>query len=134
MLVKQKTNYDCVLACLTMVTGKKYSKLYSKKFVNKVVMAKGCSGDLLKEAFSKAGYTEGTNMECVYASNTDSKVLERLLWRRKAIIQVPSLNFEKGSHAIFWDGEVIQDPSTLQVYRWWNQLKPVYVWIFNDET
>lgn len=133
-MIKQRYESDCALACLAMVSGKDYDELWDVDFIDKIEKAHTCSGDNLDEVFKRAGYTKDVNMKCVYVNPHDvsSLVLRNLLWKRKALIQVDSLNYERGMHMIYWTGTEILDPSTKQVYKWWQNIHPVYVWIFDE--
>lgn len=130
-LVKQKKDYDCVLACVSMLTGRKYEDLFSKELCDRVDETKGCTDELFYEVLNVAGFERNINMKSLFVQNVDPVILENLLWKRKAILQVDSLNYKDGQHCIYWDGEQILDPSKLQVYKWWQSIHPVYVYIFD---
>ena len=135
MMIKQRYEFDCILACLAMASGNDYDELWDMSFIEKIETAHTCTGDNLDEAFRRAGYIKDVNMKCVYVNphSVSSLAVRDLLWKRKAMIQVDSLNYERGMHMIYWTGTEILDPSPKQVYTWWQNIHPVYVWIFDDE-
>lgn len=130
-LIKQRNSSDCMLAAIAMVVGKQYDELWTPEFVQRVVDGHGCNDDLTAEALKIAGHRLGTDCWQVYTwtINGDTK---RLLWGRRAILSVPSLNYQHGSHAIAWDGRTVYDPSKLQVYQWLEHVQPTSVIVFNE--
>lgn len=130
-LVVQRYTSDCVLACLAMATGKSYDDMFSPSFCAKVENNKGAFGETLDTAFELAGLVKDEDYKTVYAAGSMAAV-RALLWKRRAIIQAPSLNFMKSEHAVYYTGDEIIDPSRLQVYRWLENMSPTYVWIFKD--
>jgi len=134
MIVKQRYNSDCYLACLAMAASKPYEELFSKEFCNKIEEAKICSGSNLEEAILLAGFIKDETISSIYISWGNAPgLIKNLLWGRKAILQVPSLNKKGGSHAIFWTGSEIIDPSNKQTYFWLETVILEYVWIFNNQ-
>ena len=131
-MIKQRYEYDCVLACVAMATGRPYEELFDEEFCQKIEANKGCNHDEIDEAFGKAGWKRDEDFVSRYMGHIQSNEVRDLLWKRKAMIQVNSLNYEKGMHMIFWDGEEFKDPSNKQVYRWWSHVRPYYVIIFKE--
>lgn len=131
-IVKQKGESDCVLASLAMATGRPYSSLFKPAFRKKIEADKGCYNETLKEALKLAGFVEGKNARSVYTQHLDKIFVQALIWKRKAMIQVTSLNIAKGEHMIYWDGEELFDPSNKQVYKFVENLRPTYVWLLGD--
>lgn len=127
-MIKQRATSDCFLACLAMATNRPYEEMFNPEFCAKIEKAKGSSGKDLDEAIRLSGLTS-EDYKCIYVEGGNFK---QILWGRKAIIQVPSLNIEDGQHCIFWTGNEILDPSNKQIYRWLFHIFPVYVWIFNE--
>lgn len=129
-MVKQRSLYDCLLACICMATDQDYDSIWPISFQEEITLHKGAFGDSIVEAFSFAGlkYTS------VYTGRLNKNVIQTFLWKRRAILQVPSLNYEDAMHMVYWDGESIKDPSNLQTYNWFKQMPtPEYVFLF-DET
>jgi ABC-type bacteriocin/lantibiotic exporter with double-glycine peptidase domain len=131
-IVKQKGDSDCVLAVLSMAVNKPYSQMFKPKFCEAVEAADGCTQDLLKKAFKLAGLVEGENMRSLYTHQLDKHYIAALLWERRAMIQVTSLNYRKGEHFIYWDGKELFDPSNKQVYKFVENLRPTYLWLLKD--
>lgn len=132
MLVQQRSNYDCALACLSMASGVNYEHLFEKEFCERIEKATTCTGLDLEEAYSRAGFTK-QNMKVVYVGYNQSPIIIRsLLWGRRALIQVPSLNYEGSEHFIFWNGKEILDPSTKQTYKFLQNIYPTYITIFEE--
>jgi ABC-type bacteriocin/lantibiotic exporter with double-glycine peptidase domain len=131
-LVKQKGPSDCVLCSLAMAVKQPYTKLFSSKFREKVLTSDGCYDKLLTEAFKRAGLVEGENLKKIYTENLDRHLVNAIIWGRRALLQVPSLNYAKGSHMIYWNGRELLDPSNLQVYRFIENVRPTYVWLFKE--
>lgn len=133
MIVKQKSDYDCVLAVLSMASGRKYEDIFSEEFRQRIEDATTCTGDDLIEAYRLAGFEKDKNMRSIYIGhNINPNVLRQLIWGRRAMIQVPSLNHEGSEHFIYWDGYNIFDPSNKQVYKYLQHVFPTYVMIFDD--
>lgn len=132
-MVKQRTNCDCALAVLSMASGREYDDLYDAEFCARIEAAKTCTGDDLIEAYRRAGFEKGKNLREIYVGQGQSMpVVRQMIWGRKAMIQVPSLNYEGVEHFIYWNGREILDPSTKQVYRYLQHLFPTYVMIFDE--
>lgn len=121
-MVKQRYKYDCLLAVLCMVAGKPYEELWGDTdFPRRAESAGGCSGELLDSAYTHAGISR-EDRRSVYAEDLPPRAKEGILFGCRAIVQVPSLNVEGGSHFVYWDGETVFDPSNEQQYRWFNQI------------
>ena len=129
-LVRQQGQYDCALACLSMMAGRPYDRLFNMDFRNKIEIATTCTDDDLLEAFKLAGFVKDVDTKTVYLGNTGTNVVRQLLWGRKAIIQLPSLNYDQSEHFIAWDGRAIFDPSNKQEYKFWQCVKPTLVILF----
>lgn len=126
--VSQRADYDCVLACLAMATGRPYEELWPQEFLAEVEKAKGTgSGDLHERAFTLAGLERKRDYISVYCGQLASGAVCKFLWGRRALVQVPSLNYEGASHYVYWDGENVFDPSTKQRYLWLSSVSPEWV-------
>ena len=130
-MIKQRNDTDCALAAIAMIAGVDYDDLWLSEFVEKVVKAKGCGPELTDEALAIAGFTNREHYISCYTWGLSSDH-RRLLWGRKAILSVPSLNYERGYHAVAWDGFRVFDPSPKQVYQWLEQLQITNAVIFNE--
>lgn len=133
MLVKQKSNYDCALACLAMVSGKNYDEIFDSEFCERIEKATTCTDNDLVEAYRLAGFEKGKNMRSIYIGPTVNAVIVRqLIWGRRALIQVPSLNYNNCEHFIYWNGYEIFDPSNKQTYKYLQNVFPTYVVLFDE--
>lgn len=56
----------------------------------------------------------------------------RMIWGRRALVSVPSLNNEGGYHMIFWDGSNVLDPSLKKTYRTIEELNPTEIVLFRE--
>ena len=123
VLVQQRSTYDCVLACLCMATGQLYEKLWDEAFCKAVEDAKGTgAGNLHEQAFAKAGLLRDVDFTTIYCESIPPPTVRKLLWGRRALLQVPSLNFDGSMHYVYWDGEQLYDPSRARTYRFFNTL------------
>ena len=92
-LVIQRSDHDCVVACLAMWTGIDYDRIAAE-----VPRVGGgvCLWDAVKYLRAN-GYTA-----------------RRSVWwfhSHKAILDLPSLNHVGGMHAVYWDGDELFDPN-----------------------
>lgn len=137
MLVRQSSSYDSLLACISMAIECDYKILWSKDFIKKIERSQGLLENLdqfyIDKAFQTASLTKNKDYWCILTfAILDKNLLEMLLNGRRAILEVPSLNYMDSRHFVYWDGSEVQDPSLLQVYRWIEQLYPSRIWIFNE--
>lgn len=132
---KQRHKSDCMLACVAMAVGRPYEELWPEEFQQEVAEA-GCNDKRDERALGIAGLTKDVDYRAVCLQVTANEFrLRQMLWGRRAILQVPSLNYERGQHAVYWDGATLHDPSNLQVYRWLDHCGTInWVWIFNERT
>lgn len=131
ILIKQRSDSDCVLASLAMITGKAYDELWSiTDFPAQAVRENGLRGESLYDAFAHAGFVRNQTYKSVYTVNLDFHVKNALLWGRTTLVQVPSLNYDKSSHMLACDGSTVYDPSNKQTYNWIDQLASCAEYIF----
>jgi hypothetical protein len=105
-LIQQQSPNDCVLAAIAMAKGaEKWSDVWTPEDLQKVIDSKGI-GDL-KPWLEKAGITSYIE---VYVRSESCNIVKRMLWKRRALLSVDSLNNSGGSHMVFWDGEKLWDP------------------------
>jgi hypothetical protein len=123
-----------MLACLAMVVNKPFEELWDGNFRQKIEDAKGIHGENLEKAFQLAGLTRDTHYKTIWVGQLIPRLpVLSMLWKRRALIQVPSLNVEGAWHVVYWDGTEVFDPSTKQVYRWLDQLVGAeHIWLFNE--
>ena len=97
-LINQRSDFDCVLACLSMFFGEKYDSIL-ESFFKDYKFDIGIAGDDEKKVFKHFGARH------IYFPT----------WYMppkgvKAIIAAPSLNLPGKIHAIYYDGTGILDP------------------------
>lgn len=131
-LIKQITGSDCFLACIAMAKGAKHVlDVWSKEDIDKVVASQGV-GDP-DPWLEQAGFKKGVDYKQHYAHHGTDDAIKALLWKRRAIISVRSLNIDGGTHAVYWDGEALFDPSTLRTYLHLSSLSISQVTLFAPE-
>jgi hypothetical protein len=134
-LQKQHGPNDCGLAAIATLVGRDYDELWPEAFKIEI-QEKGLYGENVDKALGIAGFVQGEDYRRVSLSahmRADYHI-KHLLWKRKAVFQVPSLNQEGKSHMIVWTGEEILDPSNQQVYQWIGQCFIENAWIFDETT
>lgn len=129
---KQRKDYDCMLACIATLLQKPITELWDGNFRQSIEDAKGTFGDVIDQAFSRAGLSRNTDYWCVPIIDCRVYTLRALLQGRRAILQVRSLNNQGAGHFVYWAGETLYDVSNKQEYRWLDQCFPEYAWIFNE--
>lgn len=128
-MIKQKGESDCVLACISMLTGLPYT--WSDEEFNFAEKNKGYNDVQIRELLTQAGYDNAMHLGVPDGFHLETR---SLLWGRRAMLSVPSLNHHRGAHMVYWDGQELFDPSNKQVYRWMEQLHPYSVWIFKERS
>lgn len=133
-IFKQRAIYDCLLACIATAVQRDYGDIWPVDFLEAVEDAKGTYGDNVTKAFSLAGLNHNTDYWTVGVAWgwERNAALRNLLHGRRAILQVPSLNYQGAQHMVYWNGETLYDPSNDQVYQRLDQCSPSYVFIFNE--
>jgi len=133
-ICKQRSTYDCMLACIAMAVQKPYEELWPEEFKKKIEDAHGTHGAVCREALEIAGLIIDKDYWIVrlpmeWAAHGS---LRQLLNGRRALLQVPSLNNFGEQHIVFWSGETLHDPSNKQIYKWIEQCSIQNVWIFKE--
>lgn len=115
--VKQKTDNDCVLAAVAMAAGMAYNLLWTPEDTDKTVKDRGVGGEELKALMARAGLEYRT----VYVFGNDTGKVAELLWRRRALISMRSMNNRHGNHMVYWDGDLLHDPQRGRRGKLWAQ-------------
>lgn len=108
-MIKQRTNHDCMCACLAMLFNMTYEES-AEYFPKKALDWYGYHWEWLYPLLRHDGkdvITHTKGKRSVYDPD----------FSKPAIITVPSLNIKDGLHVIYWDGEKIKDPSTRKTYK-----------------
>ena len=131
---KQLGEYDCMLACFATLLQEPIDQLFDQETRTRVEANKGLYGNEINAEAAKLGLMVDKHYWSIYVENAvmNAAVLRNLLRGRRAFLQVPSLNNEKSNHLVYWTGEKVFDPSNKQRYTWIEQLRPSYVWIFDE--
>lgn len=130
VLVQQRSGSDCTLACIAMAAGKPWDDLWSQSDIDELVANKGCGDE--EPYMVRAGFTKNVDYKRFSMYDTLSQPdLKRFLWKRRAMLSVPSLNTENGSHHVYWDGESLFDPSTKKTYAYLSSVFITNVIIFS---
>jgi len=96
-LIQQKFSSDCGVAALAMFLGRPYEDV-----------AVHCSGwELMRHGLSGPRTDFLASLFGVEISYRHPDVID---WTKPAVLSVPSLNID-GSHAVYWDGQRINDPN-----------------------
>jgi hypothetical protein len=144
-VLKQQQRYqnDCSLASIASVLNRHYDDLWPKQW-QEYIGENGCYGTDVDKTYEIAGLRENVHYDKLYnyigwgvhldwnAVPIYKRVLNGLLYGRRALLQVPSLNFEGKSHLIAWDGRELWDPSKLKVYTDIKDVQWEWVWLINE--
>ena len=116
-LIKQRSGNDCVLAAIAMARGAaSWGDIWTDADLESVIASKGVSG--YGPWLEQAGFKPDQFKEIQIWGSTDQQIVRQLLWHRRALVSVHSLNNDQGHHMVFWDGHEIFDPSTQRTYLW----------------
>lgn len=120
-LVQQKTPNDCVLAAIAMAADKQYDDLWTPEDTQWCVDNKGISD--YKPWLARAGFHPSVPSKNGYRyvyglDNMRQESALKLLWGRRAILSVASLNREGSYHAVYWNGYELFDPSLEKTFNW----------------
>ncbi len=136
-LVKQRTPHDCAVACMAMLTGRTYDSVMAAigdAFDPEKGMAR--EETALKRLGFDNSYASGEpagNFVCLRRDwCISTKFFRRLAWARRALMSVPSLNFEGGWHMVYFDGREVYDPSNMKTYSRFEQLEPDEMVLFSE--
>lgn len=113
-----------------MAAGKPFDDLWTQNDLDALVANKGCSDE--EPYMARAGFVEHVDYRRIYIHRCDQNEVKALLWRRRAMLSVYSLNIEGGLHHVYWDGYELFDPSTKKTYTYLSSLHITDVIIFLD--
>lgn len=116
-LVPQRDDDDCTLCCISMATGIPYERVLEVASVTKRGYRawEGGRGTMSALCVLAALGIDGMK-SWMFPEGQEIAGVWPLLWARRAILAVPSLNGFKGWHDVYWDGEHLFDPSPKQTY------------------
>lgn len=132
-LIQQRTNNDCVLACIAMAAGKpSWEEAWSEGDLAEVVASKGISD--YRPWLERHGLMRDEHWREVYVHGDSQGTVKAMLWGRRAILSVYSLNHNGGHHAVYWDGERILDPNAgiqgKQAFRFLSSVNMTRLYLF----
>lgn len=139
-MVRQHGDRDCFLCCMCMALGLSYEQMtqqVSPALVQRIQQEGTFSEDIalvmrLLGLDTKVQVRSFYRHDPALSYGSSAEFARDMLWGRRALIQVKSLNVEGGRHIVYWDGEQLFDPSNQRIYLW-DTLQPLYITIF-DET
>ena len=114
--ITQRNGNDCMLACIAMALHTTYDAVWSEERARKVVADGGVSD--YDEWLQAAGLRTGRDYHWLYTAGERQQVIKAMLWGRRAILSVDSLNNKDGYHAVYWDGAQLWDPSPKSVFSY----------------
>jgi hypothetical protein len=108
-LIQQRSPSDCVLASIAMAAGKSaWTDLWTDADLAEIA-GKGIS--TYEPWMERAGlgqpYVDYWEVYVGQSMNT----FKCMLWKRRALLSIHSINNDGGHHSVYWDGDRIWDPN-----------------------
>lgn len=127
---------DCFLCCVAMAAWLSYEGIFIRLTdeLQAIVRSRGPKGEDECDVIMQAGgfYREADYRTIFLLPEFASTgFLKNMLWGRRALVQVRSLNYMDEQHLLFWDGAEVFDPSNARTWKW-RDVEPVYLWLFNE--
>lgn len=137
--INQQGEQDCYLCCLCMALGISYEEMTSKLGAETVqrIQRTGTYNEDIALVYRLLDLKKGIDYKTFYRHDiktgygSSAEFARDVLWGRRALVQVNSLNNEGGQHLIYWDGFELLDPSNKKTYIW-DIVQPLYITIFNE--
>lgn len=99
-----------------MASGKSsWEEAWTEVDLQEVIKTKGV-GDI-DPWMKRLGYEFRKDYITIYVHGDAMEMVQKLLWKRRALLSVNSLNIKGGSHMVYWDGDIIHDPSPERTYQ-----------------
>lgn len=136
-LVPQRTPSDCGICCLAMLTGVPYETV-----VERVGDAFDPERGMRYEqrALERLGFSskyengvpvgDFVHMHRMWAFAPE--FFRSYMFGRRALVTVPSLNFEGKWHMVYWSHGKVHDPSVGKTYERLDQLLPQEIILFKE--
>lgn len=147
--IHQRTSHDCGVAAIAMFCDLTYEEALE------LCLRPDGEGEYAHPIY-REGW--GMNRENIafqylglwsYDNQNDNKVrcfrkmpyieasyFRQIIWGRRAMVMVPSLNIEGGFHFVCYDGEKVLDPNDpatgKKVYTKLEELAPIEVWVHRE--
>jgi hypothetical protein len=134
----QRNNYDCCLASAASLTNTVYEDVFSPEFQAYIEEKKGTYGKDIDRVFNMVGLHDVDYKHIVnyfgpgtedWEKHIRQHVINGMLWGRRALLQVPSLNDPGKSHLIVWNYFELWDPSTRKTYTDLGEFIPEHIWL-----
>lgn len=131
-LIQQISDSDCALASLAMFVGAtSWYDVWTLEDLEPI-LGKGI-GDT-DEYLARLGYVRRRHFRNAYIHDLrDMESFCTLMWKRRALLSVHSLNTADGNHMIYWDGMRIWDPSPKRTYLHLRSAHVQRVTVFDEE-
>jgi hypothetical protein len=134
--VPQLTPHDCAICCLAMLTDHSYERtleLVGDTFDSKRGMR--MEQEALERLGFKGEYDNGNpvgDFVALYVGIMSPKFFRNMAWGRRALLSVPSLNFEGGWHMVYSNGHQLFGPSQMKQYMKFEDLLPSNMVVFRE--
>jgi hypothetical protein len=117
-----------------MSVGKLWDELWTEEDLKKVIESRGIAD--IEPWMERAGLKQWEDYKEIHVYY-EQRYVGSLLWKRRALLSVDSLNIDGGSHMVYWDGTRIWDPNEglegKQHFKFISSCKISRVVIFSDD-
>lgn len=128
-MIKQRLPTDCAICTIAMALGKQYDEVMAAAVARGAFdPAEGVRREY--HIIEQFGLKMMTDFRVLHRMQLAPEYFRDLAWGRPAILAVPSLNIDGGSHSVYWSGTDLFDPCTLKTYSGWNELRPDEIILF----
>jgi hypothetical protein len=122
-LVQQRMSTDCAICTIAMALDRSYEDVMAAAVASDAWSPeKGCRAEY--RIFETLGLEQMIDFRVMHRMVLAPEFFRHFSWGRRAILAVPSLNFEDSFHSVFWNGTVLFDPSPKRTYTRWSELRP----------
>jgi hypothetical protein len=119
-LIPQRADDDCTLCCIAMATGIAYERVLEVALETRLGYRRhgvpGTASALQVLSALGVRHTRSMAFKMRDDDGLPAAPSAHVLWGRRAIVSVPSLNGFKGWHDVYWDGAHLFDPSPKETY------------------
>lgn len=105
-LIRQKTNDQCAIASIAMATGLDYDYVLNMGILTRNY-TEG-NGTHTASLVSSLGISYKSIYD--HSRRTSNSFWEEVLWGRRALLTVKSINNEGGTHIVYWRYNEVLDP------------------------
>lgn len=135
-LIQQRAQSDCMLCCMAMAMGIEYDDLANRLGPGFMTLIR--QHGVTDEAEPVLLSTLGLQADIDYRKYSLSphwcsiQFARNILWGRRALICVRSMNNRDGWHSVYWDGEKLFDPSPKSTYSDLADVEPIEIIVFQE--